>query len=116
MTAIISAATPADVSVCNTLDPPIKGVNVGDGIHVVIPDNWADLIAQGVDVPGCTYAAIQGDGSLVVSDLVQAELLQPAVVQGLPIAEVTDLNTKLATAVATPVDAQQSLDFSKGAP
>ncbi len=73
----LKAATKADVDLLNTIEPPIRGVHVGGGIHVVIPADWAERIAAGEDVPGCTYAKVQADGSLLVDELVQAELLKP---------------------------------------
>lgn len=100
MTTRIASATPADAALCNQLEPPARGVNVGGGIHVVIPDDWQARIAAGQDVPGCSYARIDADGSLVVSDVVQAQLAVPAIAQALPAASVADLDTKLAVAVS----------------
>ena len=70
----LKSATRADAALLNELEPPIRGVHVGGGLHVEIPEDWAERIAAGEDVPGCTYARIQADGSLLVSDSVQAEL------------------------------------------
>ena len=40
----------------------------------MIPSDWAERIAVGHDVPGCTYAKVELDGSVLVSDVAQAEL------------------------------------------
>ncbi|MEI9950796.1 MAG: hypothetical protein WDO74_17905 [Pseudomonadota bacterium] len=77
MTKLIKSATRADVDLLNAIEPPVKGVHVGGGIHVEIPDDWAERIANGEDVPGCSYAELQDDGSLLVSETVQAELMKP---------------------------------------
>lgn len=71
---IILNASIQDANLINSIVPPQKGINVGGGIHIIIPDNWADLISQGIDVPGCTYAKVQADGSLPVADSVQVQL------------------------------------------
>ncbi len=73
----LKAATKADVDLLNSIEPPTKGVHVGAGIHVEIPDDWAERIAAGEDIPGCTYARVQEDGSLLVDETVQAELAKP---------------------------------------
>jgi hypothetical protein len=77
MNKLIQAATRTDVALLNTIEPPQKGEHVGGGVHVVIPDDWADRIASGEDVPGCTYAKLEADGSLLVDDRVQVELAKP---------------------------------------
>lgn len=100
MTKVIVSATPADVQLCNQLEPPVAGCPAGGGIHVVVPDDWQAWIAAGQDVPGCSYARIDADGSLIVTDVVQAQLAIPAVAQALPAATVADLDAKLAVAVS----------------
>jgi hypothetical protein len=100
MTKVVSSATQTDANVCNALVPPTRGADAGGGIHIVIPANFAALIAQGVDVPGCTYARVEADGTLVVSDQVQAQLAVPADVKSLPAADVADLAARLAAAVS----------------
>jgi len=95
---IVAVATPADVTVCNTLQPPVAGCNAGGGIHIQIPSDWATRIAQGIDVQGCTYARLESDGSLLVTDVVQTALNIPADVVGIAAAEVASLNARLAAA------------------
>jgi len=73
----IKAASKADVDLVNSIAPPVRGAHAGSGIHVDIPADWAARIASGEDVPGCTYAKPQADGSLLIDDLVQAELVKP---------------------------------------
>jgi len=77
MIKLLQAATRADVDLLNQIEPPFRGLHVGGGIHVEIPDDWAERIANGEDVPGCTYARIRDDGSLLVDEVVQAELMKP---------------------------------------
>lgn len=97
----IKSATKADVDLLNQIEPPTRGVHAGGGIHVDIPADWAARIANGEEVPGCTYAKLQSDGSLLIDDLVQVELQKPgkeallakvvaldAVAQPLPLDEV----------------------------
>jgi hypothetical protein len=100
MTKVIASAVLADASVCNALQPPTRGASAGGGVHIVIPANFAALIAAGQDVPGCTYARVEADGTLVVSDQVQAQLAVPADVKSLPAADVADLTARLAAAVS----------------
>lgn len=99
---LLAAATAADAQVCNALVPPLSGCNAGGGIHIVIPPDFAARIAAGQDVPGCTYAQVQADGSLQVDDRTQALLATPAAVQALAPALQTKaaaLTSELATAV-----------------
>ena len=96
---VISNATIADAQACNVLVPPMRGAQAGGGIHIPIPDDWQARILAGQEVPGCTYAHLEIDGTLSVSDSAQAALLLPAITSGIPAAEFVNLNTKLATAV-----------------
>lgn len=97
----IPMATSSDVQACNLLVPPVSGCHAGGGLHIVIPSDFAAQIIAGNDVPGCTYAKLEADGSLNVDARTQVLAATPAVVQALPAAqqtEVAQLNTKLATA------------------
>lgn len=96
---IVAAATANDVGVCRALDPPTAGTNVGGNPHVVIPADFATQIASGKDIPGCTYAKIEVDGTLYVTATVQAKIVDSNATKSLPTADVTALQTKLATAV-----------------
>lgn len=92
--------TQSDADVCNLLDAPTKGVHVGQGIHCVIPDDWQKRILAGEQVEGCTYHTLQDRDTgkvddkgeliletvLVLSDVVQAKVIDPA--------EVTKLDPK----------------------
>jgi hypothetical protein len=57
----IERPTKADVDTLNAIDPPTRGTHRGSGRHVTIPDDWADRIARGEDVPGCTYHRLPVD-------------------------------------------------------
>ena len=98
-TKLVPVATSKDVAVCLALDPPTAGTPVGGGIHVVIPPDFAARIALGQQVPGCTYAQLQPDGSLYVTDVVQTKIVDSNATKNLPAADVTALQTELATAV-----------------
>lgn len=114
---LIAVATQADADVCNALVPPVPGCNAGGGIHIVIPPDFAARIAAGQEVPGCSYAHLEADGSLIVSDRVVAQIAVPAVVNALSApqqAEAAALNAKLATAVvvSSAQVAQQQQDIT----
>lgn len=97
----VSSAAQADADVCNALSPPTKGCHAGSGIHVVIPADWQARIAAGQEVPGCSYAHIESDGSLFVDSVVNANIAIPAIVNALSVplqAKAAALQTKLATA------------------
>ena len=68
---------------------------------MVIPPDWQTRIANGQDVPGCTYARIEADGTLTVSDTVQAGLAIPADVQAIPVTAVSDLEAAVVIASGT---------------
>ena len=70
----IKSATLSDAKFINQLIPQIKGVHVGGGIHVTIPDDWETKISNGEEVPGCSYAKIESDGSLSIDDLIHDKL------------------------------------------
>jgi hypothetical protein len=102
MTKQVVGAIQVDADVCNALDLPKAGAQGTRGIQIAIPPDFAARIAAGQEVPGCTYSHIEPDGSLYVSDTVQAQLAVPAVVNALPTAQKIEaplLVTKLATAV-----------------
>lgn len=116
----VSTAIQVDADVCNAVDPPKAGSPAGAGVHIVIPGNFASLIAQGQEVPGCTYAHLEPDGSLYVSSTVQTQLAIPAVINALPAAQQIEaplLVTKLTTAVVASVSqaaTQVSSQVSQG--
>lgn len=102
----IVAAAQADADICNALDPPVIGTNVGGGAHVVIPGDWQARIALGQDVPGCQYHRIETAGpfagGMTISPVAQVQLATPAVVNALTAPQQTQaaaLNVKLVTAV-----------------
>jgi hypothetical protein len=102
---IVAAAIQADVDVCNALEPPVKGCHAGSGIHIVIPPDFVARIAAAQDVPGCSYARLDADGSLYVDSRAQAQIAIPAVVSALsaPLqGQATALIAKLAAAAIVP--------------
>ena len=102
MTKKVSSAVQGDADVCNALSPPTQGCHAGAGIHVVIPADWQARIAAGQDVPGCSYAHLEPDGSLFVDATVNAKIAVPANVSALSPTlqtEAAALQTKLAAAV-----------------
>lgn len=99
----ITGAVQTDADICNAFDPPTAGMHIGGGLHVVIPADWATRIAAGKAVAGCTYAAVQPNGSLTVTDVVQTKLAIPAEVNKLTPAQQTEavaMQTKVQAAVA----------------
>jgi len=101
-TKLVAIALQLDADVCNALEPPRAGCHAGAGMHVVIPLDFAARIALGQEIPGCSYARLEVDGSLYVSDTAQAQLALPAVVNALPSAQKIEaplLVIKLSTAV-----------------
>ena len=70
----IKSASLDMVVIANSIIPPVKGVHVGGGIHVTIPDDWETRINNGEEVPGCSYAKIESDGSLSIDDLIHDKL------------------------------------------
>jgi hypothetical protein len=102
MSKLIAVGTTDEVSICLALEPPKAGVPVGGGLHVVIPPDYAARIAAGQKVAGCTYASIEPDGSLVVTDTVIAKLSDTNATKDLDPVKVTALQTAVATAVAIP--------------
>lgn len=83
MTRLVANANPLDASICNAFDPPVAGCPSGGGIQITIPPDFAARIAAGQDVPGCSYAHVEPDGSLVVSSVVQAKLANAIQIQSL---------------------------------
>lgn len=101
MTKSVTSAVQGDADVCNALSPPTKGCHAGSGIHIVIPSDWQARIAAGQEVPGCSYAHLEPDGSLFVDANVNAKIAVPANINALsaPLqAEAAALQAKLATA------------------
>lgn len=120
---IIIAATQSDANLCNALEPPTRGCNAGNGIHIVIPDDWKERILAGQDVLGCSYAQITNTVDslqnpitiLTVSDVVQAQLAVPASIQKLTPnqqLEASLFTGKLAVATSDPI-AVASIDGGK---
>lgn len=72
-TKILSSPTLTDVRICNRLVTPTMGIPVGEGIHVVIPEDWQSRILCGDAVPGCTYASVQS-GVLQITDTAQSAI------------------------------------------
>lgn len=106
-TKLVSAAVQTDADICNALDPPVAGCHAGMGPHIVIPADFATQIAAGKDVPGCTYAKVQPDSTLYVSDAVQTGVVAPNAVTKLTLAqsqELTNFKTKIASAVVVSAD------------
>lgn len=102
MIKIIASATATDASICNVLEPPAKGCQSGRGTQIDIPPDWQDRIASGKDVPGCTYARLESDGSLSVDDRIQINASRQDLVNNLTTdqrSQVAQLNVKLATAI-----------------
>ena len=95
---ILESATIDDLAICLALDPPTAGVQVGGGIHVVIPPDWRERIVAGEHVPGCTHARLDVDGSLPVSDVVEAKVVVPAEVSKLNAAKVASFVSRVAVA------------------
>lgn len=76
---IISGAVADDAKIANTVEPPSKGINIGAGPHVVIPEDWFAQSTIGNPPPGCTSAQIYRDGTMLVTDRVQTQLAVPSV-------------------------------------
>lgn len=84
MTKSLPDATQADADAINKLAAPTRGCQAGGGVHVEIPDDWHEMIMDGEDVPGCSYASLQdvfgedgkptGEQTLFIDDQVQALL------------------------------------------
>jgi hypothetical protein len=106
MSKLIENASQSNADLINAIVPPTAGVSAGGGIHVIIPDNWQDLISQGQTVDGCTYASIGFDGSLPIDDSVQTLLETPAIITKLPPQlqiQATALNVQINQVVSNPV-------------
>lgn len=106
----ITAAVQAEADICNLLDPPKAGVPAGAGIHIFIPVDFIARVALGQSVPGCTYASLEPDGTLYVSDTAQAQLAIPAAVQALTPQQQTQaavLQTALLTAIVVTAQTAQ---------
>jgi len=102
MTKKVSSAVQGDADVCNALSLPTQGCHAGAGIHVVIPADWQARIAAGQDVPGCSYAHIESDGSLFVDAIVNTMIAVPANINALsaPLqAKAAALQAKLSIAI-----------------
>lgn len=82
---ILSGAVQADADVCNAYDPPKAGAQGTRGLQIVIPGDFATRIASAQDVPGCTYARIDSDGTLDVSAVAQAASVGPSALSSLPV-------------------------------
>ena len=105
MTRVMPAATQADVDLCHVLEPPLAGCTAGDGVHIIIPRDFADRIRRGEHVPGCSYAHLEPDGSLVVSDAAYVKAQDPALVKRLPLKHrnhLVDFMKRLAEAAPPP--------------
>jgi hypothetical protein len=129
---IITEATQAHADVCNLLEKPIRGTPVGRGPHVVIPDDWEARIARGENVPGCQYAkpwvrdvvdsngdpVMDGQGKrlretlMLVTDAVQAKVVDPVETAKLPPDKQADADALAAKVVAAAPVAE--LDSPKG--
>ncbi len=81
---VVLLALQADVNVCNALLPPVKGCNAGGGTHIVIPSDFAARIAGAQNVPGCSYASLEFDGSLYCDIVLQSRINTSALVLALP--------------------------------
>lgn len=106
---ITSAATQGFCDVSNAVAPPVAGCNAGAGIHILIPPDFVARVAAHQEVPGCTYSHLEQDGSLYVTDAVQAQLAIPAVVNALspPLqTQAALLTTALQTAVVVTAQAE----------
>lgn len=100
-TKLVTSAVQTDADICNSLDPPVAGVHVGDGIHVSIPGDFAAQIAAGKSVEGCTYAKLEPNATLYVTDTVQTNVVAPNAATKLTLTQNQELNsfkTKLASA------------------
>ena len=60
--------TLADCAAINAAVPPVAGVHVGQGPHVVIPPDWRGRIAAGEHVAGCSYVLPDAAGNVAVDD------------------------------------------------
>lgn len=110
----IANASITDAAICNLLDPPGAGCDAGAGLHVIIPANFVALIAAGQDVPGCSYSRVDADGSLVVSDAVQAKLATPSQVARLSAAQQAQAATLInELQTASSVGTQTQLSVAK---
>ena len=101
---IINSATKSDIDLINQLIPPTKGVNAGDGLHILIPENWNELIASGIEVPGCTYAKIDSDGSMAVDSVIEQKLNDSQKLNPDQKQKAIDLNARITTKVDIPIE------------
>lgn len=107
---LIAGAVQADADICNllTVDPPKNGMHVGAGIHVVIPPDWQTRCVAGQKVVGCTYAQVESDGTMYVTDTAQANQAIPANVIGVNATALTNFRNKLALAVTVTATVAES--------
>ncbi len=97
----VAAPVQADCDVLNLLVAPSRGCDAGSGLHIVIPADWQTRILAGQQVPGCTYHAIDTDGTLTVGSIDQLNLANPVLVNAMSLpqqTQVASLLTKLSTA------------------
>ena len=66
--------TSADCAELNKAIAPQRGVPLGGGVHVTIPDDWLDRIMRGEKVPGCRYFEPSPDGVVIIADEVEPVL------------------------------------------
>jgi len=109
----INSATKSDIDLINQLIPPTKGVNAGDGLHILIHENWNELIASGIEVPGCTYAKIDSDGSMAVDSVIEQKLMDTSKLNAGDKVKVNSLSARVADKVETAVKLE-SIQDKKG--
>lgn len=95
---------------------PQKGVHVGDGLHVAMPDTWD---GEGATPPGWTSQAAANwvtaarDGALPITDELAAELQLPRNLARLSVAESATLLAAIAARVD--IDLEEGLRVPKDA-
>lgn len=95
----ISGAQASEAVVCNQLDPPVAGVNVGKGLHVIIPVDFVARILSGEKIAGCTYASVESDGTMVVDDVVLTRINDSQATSGLNQTAVSSLKAKISLGI-----------------
>jgi hypothetical protein len=101
---LISGAVQADADICNrvTVDAPVSGVHIGPGIHVTIPVDWQTRCVAGEQIPGCSYATPEANGTMFITAKAEANQAVPANVAGANATALINFRTKLAAAAVIP--------------
>jgi hypothetical protein len=98
---IASGCTQNDADICNDVEPPNQGVDVGGGRHVTRPADWDAQCRAGTRVPGCTASYVEAGSKLYVSDVVQAGMRDAGIRSGLDATKLDGFVGKLQPVIAS---------------